>query len=67
MRKEIAENGNPEKIVDINEKILDFNNQLKGKGKGCPHMLASRYLDLSHVAKVSNHKVCNHSNLKILA
>ena len=31
-RKEVPENGNPEKIANIVEKILDFNNQRKGKG-----------------------------------
>ena len=52
------------------KKILDFNNQRKGKGRS--RMLASQPLDLSRVtriareAKVSNHKVSHHSNLKIL-
>ena len=32
-RKEIPENGNPKKAVDIAEKILDFNKQQKGKGR----------------------------------
>ena len=31
-RKEILENENPNKIVDIFEKILDFSKQQKGKG-----------------------------------
>ena len=31
-RKEVPENGNPEKIDNIVEKILDFNKQRKGKG-----------------------------------
>ena len=31
-RKEVPENGNPEKIDNIVEKILDFNKQQKGKG-----------------------------------
>ena len=31
-RKEVPENGNPKKIANIVEKILDFNNQRKGKG-----------------------------------
>ena len=31
-RKEIPENENPNKIVDIVEKILNFNKQQKGKG-----------------------------------
>ena len=31
-RKEVPENGNPEKIANIVEKILDFNKQRKGKG-----------------------------------
>ena len=47
------------KIVNIVEKILNFNNQQKGKGR--PPMLASRPLDSSRVAKVSDH-----CNLKML-
>ena len=57
-RKEILESENPEKIVDIVEKNLDFNSQQKGKGH--PSMLDSHCLDLSRVAKVSYRKVCNH-------
>ena len=30
-RKEITENENPKKVVDIVEKIIDFNKQQKGK------------------------------------
>ena len=41
--KEIPENENPKKIVNIVEKILDFNKQQKAKG--CPS-------DLALVAKV---------------
>ena len=32
IRKEIPENQNPNKIVDIVEKIINFNKQQKGKG-----------------------------------
>ena len=32
IKKEIPENENPNKIVDIVEKLLDFNKQQKGKG-----------------------------------
>ena len=32
IRKEIPENENPKKVVNIVEKILDFNKQQKGKG-----------------------------------
>ena len=32
IKKEISEGENPNKIVDIVEKILDFNKQQKGKG-----------------------------------
>ena len=32
IRKEILENENPNKIIDIVEKIRDFNKQQKGKG-----------------------------------
>ena len=32
-KKEILENENPKKIVDIVEKILNFNKKLKGKGR----------------------------------
>ena len=31
IRKEIPENENPNKIIDIVEKILDFNKQQRGK------------------------------------
>ena len=49
-------------IVDIVEKILDFNKQQKGKGR--PRMLASRPSDLSCITCID--KVSDHSNLKIL-
>ena len=52
--KEIAENEDPTKIVNIVEKILDFNKQQKGKG--CP-------LDLAHVAVVA--KVSDLKHIKI--
>ena len=32
IRKDIPENENPNKIIDVVEKILDFNKQQKGKG-----------------------------------
>ena len=32
IRKEIPENENPKKVVNIAKKILDFNKQQKGKG-----------------------------------
>ena len=32
IKKEIPENENPSKVVDIGEKILDFNKQQNGKG-----------------------------------
>ena len=54
-RKEIPENENPEKIVNIVKKTLNFNNQQKGKGRS--RMLALRPSDLAridHVAKISN-------------
>ena len=66
-RKEIPENENPEKIVNIVKKILNFNNQQKGKRRS--RMLASRPSDLAHVArivKVFDRKVSDHSNLKTL-
>ena len=53
------------KIVNIVEKILNFNNQQKGKGRS--HMLASRPSNLACVAKVSERKVSDHLNLKILS
>ena len=59
-RKKIPENENPEKIVNITEKIFNLNNQQKVKG--CSGMLVSRSSDLSHVAKVSNH-----SDLKMIS
>ena len=53
----IPKNENPNKIVYIVEKILNFNKQQKGKG-----LLSN----LACVAKVSDPKVSDHSNLKIL-
>ena len=47
-RKEIPENENPEKVVNVVEKILYFKKQQKGKGFP---------LDLARVAKVSDRKV----------
>ena len=47
-------------MATIVDKILNFNNQQKGKGSSC--MLASRPLDLARIAKVSDHL-----NLKILS
>ena len=60
-RKEIPKNENPEKIVDIVENILDFNDQQKSKG--CSHMLASRSLVLCRIARIA--KVYDHSSLNI--
>ena len=53
-------NRNPNKIVHIVEKILNFDKQQKGKG------LSLNLAWKARVAKVSDHKVSNHSNLKIL-
>ena len=64
MKEKVSENENPEKIVNIVEKALNFNNQRSGKG--CSRMLASHPSDLPRVAKVSNRKVSDHTNLKIL-
>ena len=55
IEKKIPKNENPNKIVDIIEKILDFNKQQKSKG------LLS---DLVRVTQVA--KVFDNSNLKIL-
>ena len=74
-KKEIPENENPEKIVKTVKKILNFNNQQKGKGRS--RMLArvakisyrshpSELARITRVAKVSNLKVSEHTNLKIL-
>ena len=52
-------------MVDIVDKIIDFKNEQKGKGR--PHMLASRPSDLSHVANVSKRKISDYLNLKILS
>ena len=54
-RKKLPENINPNKIVDIVEKMLEFIKEQKGKG--LPLDLAL----VTHVVKVSDH-----SNLKIL-
>ena len=58
--EKIPKNKNPNKIVNIVEKILEFNKQQKGKG--LPSVLAS----ITRVAKVPNRNASNHSNLKIL-
>ena len=58
-KKEIPENENPENIISIVEKILNFNNQLKGKQRS--RMLPLRPSDFTCLARVSDH-----SNLKIL-
>ena len=58
--KKIPGYENPNKLVDIVEKLLNFKMQQKGKGL---------LLDLARIAsraKVSDHKVSDHSNLKIL-
>ena len=44
-RKEIPENENPKKVGNVAVKIVDFNNQQKGKGLP---------LDLACVVKVSD-------------
>ena len=49
-RKEISENENLKKLVNIVEKILDFNKQQKGKG------LPSDLAPVVRVAKVSDRK-----------
>ena len=61
-RNEISKNENPEKIVDIVEKNLDFNKQQKGKGR--PRMLALQPSDFCPVAGIAN--VSDHSYLEIL-
>ena len=48
IEKEVTENENPNKIVDIVEKIFDFNEQRKGKAR--PRMLALRLSDLARIA-----------------
>ena len=59
-RKKIPKNENANKIVDIVEKILNFNEQQKGKG------LPSDLARIAHLAKISDHKVSDHSNKYIL-
>ena len=49
IKEEIPENENPNKIVDIVEKIMEFNKQQKGKGR--PRMLLLRPSDLARIAK----------------
>ena len=55
IEKKIPKTENQSKIVDIVEKILDFNKQQKGKGI---------LLNLAHIARIA--KVSDHYNLKIL-
>ena len=57
-RKKKFWNENPEKIVNIAEEILIFNNHQNGKG--CSRMLAYRPSDLVRAAKTFHHKVSNH-------
>ena len=61
IKKEIPENKNPNKIVDIVEKIIDFNEQQKGRQR--PLMLVLRPLDLACVALVA--KVFDRTPLKM--
>ena len=56
----ISKNENPNKIVGIAEKSLEFNKQKKGKG------LLLDLACIARVAKISDHKVSDYSNLKIL-
>ena len=46
------------------KKILNVNNQQKGKG--CSRMLSSHPSHLTRVSKISNSKASDNSNLKIL-
>ena len=65
-RNEILENENLKKVVDILEKVLDFNKQEKDKGR--PSMLALCPSDLAHVEHIAYvAKVSDHSNFKILS
>ena len=59
-RKKVPKNKSPNKIVDIVEKILNFDKQQKVKG------LSSDVGRIVCVATVSDHKTSDHSNLKIL-
>ena len=59
-RKIVPENENPEKIVNVVEKILNFNNKQKTKGRS--RMLTSHPPDLPRVAKVF---VCKLFNRKV--
>ena len=58
--KKIPRYENPNKLVDIVEKLLNFNMQQKGKE------LLLDFARRACRAKVSDHKVSDHSNLKIL-
>ena len=59
-RKKVPKNKGPNKIVDIVEKILNFDKQQKVKG------LSSDVGRIVCVATASDHKTSDHSNLKIL-
>ena len=61
--KDIPENENANKIVNIVEKILDFNKQLKGKGlrQGLAWVAGA-----PRVAKVPDHKVFDCKRNKVL-
>ena len=63
-QKKNIENENPNRIVDIVEKILNFNKQQKGKGLA--RMLALHPSDLVCIGKVSDCKVFDHKHIKKL-
>ena len=63
-QKKNIENENPNRIVDIVEKILNFNKQQKGKGLA--RMLALHPSDLVCIGKVSDCKVFDHKHIKML-
>ena len=60
-RKKISENENPEKIVNIIEKIVNFNNQQKTKERSRSCQLHVLQTQLPQLVQVSDH-----SNIKII-
>ena len=60
--KKTLQNENPNKSVNIFEKILDFNK--KQKGNGLPRMSASRLLDLAPVSREAKVSDCIHTKIQ---
>ena len=63
-RKKVPKKENPNKIVHVVQKVLNFNKHQIGKG--FQHILALRPSELTPVAKVSERDVADRKLIKIL-